>query len=254
MSQTEKETLMALARKYIWWKTAEEAVEFPSRVIAQVMNIGDYDDVQYMANIIGDDTLRDVLTHAEIGQFSERSWNYWHYRLGTATLDNVPPLPTRALDRGLMTIPETSPTCYLSGVASLNLALSNTTGDWHFTTTFAATNQRLPVCFLVGEGREVNTLPLFGEAGIIECSSVLIKQGLSYHGEHVYAATHARAIGDMVVAAVMNGDSPEHVVLDDWMPSSSDKQEVFALLAQAWPRFTLEQRAVISIWLKKNSD
>ena len=40
MSRTEKETLMALARKYIWWKTAEEAVEFPYRVFAQVMNSG----------------------------------------------------------------------------------------------------------------------------------------------------------------------------------------------------------------------
>jgi len=95
MRQAEKETLMTLARKYIWWKTPEEAIEFPFRVIAQVMNIGDYADVQYMANIVGDDTLRDVLTHAEIGQFSERSWNYWHYRLGIATLGHVPPLPMR---------------------------------------------------------------------------------------------------------------------------------------------------------------
>ena len=93
--------LKKFARKYIWWKTPEEAVEFPSRVIAQVMNIGDYADVQRMANIVGDDTLRDVLIHAEIGQFSERSWNYWHYRLGIATLDHVPPLPIRRMSNGL---------------------------------------------------------------------------------------------------------------------------------------------------------
>lgn len=95
MGQVDKEALKGLARKYIWWKTPEEAVEFPSRVIAQVMNIGDYADVQSMASQVGDDALRDVLTHAEIGQFSERSWTYWHYRLGTAALDHVPPLPAR---------------------------------------------------------------------------------------------------------------------------------------------------------------
>ena len=155
-------------------------------------------------------------------------------------------------DWDLMIIPATSPTCYLSGVASLNLALSDTTGDWHFTTTFAATNQRLPLCFLVGEGREVNTLPLFGEVGIIECSAVLIKQGLPYHGEHVYAATHARAIGDMVVAAVMDGGNPGHVVLDDWMPSDSDKQEVFDLLAIVLTKCSVSQRETISDWINKS--
>ena len=31
-----------LARKYIWWKTPEQAVQQPLRVLAQVMDIGDY--------------------------------------------------------------------------------------------------------------------------------------------------------------------------------------------------------------------
>lgn len=37
-------TLKSFARKYIWWKTPDEAVALPERVIAQVMNIGDYAD------------------------------------------------------------------------------------------------------------------------------------------------------------------------------------------------------------------
>jgi hypothetical protein len=67
----------------------------PERIIAQVMNIGDYDDVQEMAHALGDDTLRHVLLHAEPGMFDERSWAYWHYRLGLAAPDHVPPLPER---------------------------------------------------------------------------------------------------------------------------------------------------------------
>lgn len=87
--------LKAFAHKYIWWKTPDEAVAMPDRVIAQVMNIGDYQDVQELANGFGDDTLRDVLSRSEAGQFNNRSWAYWHYRLGLAELEKLPPLPTR---------------------------------------------------------------------------------------------------------------------------------------------------------------
>lgn len=89
------ETLRGLARTYIWWKTPDEAVAMPERVIAQVMNIGDYADVQWMVAVLGDDLLRTVLNSAEAGQFNERSWTYWHYRLGVARMDEVPPLPVR---------------------------------------------------------------------------------------------------------------------------------------------------------------
>lgn len=95
MIQIRPETLKALARKYIWWKTPEEAVTMPERVIAQVMNIGDYADVQTLAAQVGDEVLREVLTHAEAGQFNERSWAYWHYRLGLSNVDQVPALPVR---------------------------------------------------------------------------------------------------------------------------------------------------------------
>ena len=91
----DQDALKRLAGKYIWWKTPAEAVALPERVIAQVMNIGDYADVQMLAAQIGDETLRDVLAHAEAGQFSERSWAYWHYRLGLASVDQVPALPVR---------------------------------------------------------------------------------------------------------------------------------------------------------------
>ncbi len=89
------DTLKPLARKYIWWKTPDEAVLIPERVIAQVMDIGDYSDVQFLASQVGDEVLREVLIHAQPGQFSERSWTYWHYRLGLCAVDHVPALPSR---------------------------------------------------------------------------------------------------------------------------------------------------------------
>jgi hypothetical protein len=88
--------LKALAGKYVWWKTPDEAVTMPYGVIAQVMNIGDYEDVQAMASVLGVECLCDVLTRAQAGQFSERSWAYWHYRLDLAAPGQVPPLPVRS--------------------------------------------------------------------------------------------------------------------------------------------------------------
>ena len=90
------EALRTYARKYLWWLTPEEALARPERIIAQVMNLGDYADVQALAALVGDEVLRDVLRQASAGQFNERSWAYWHYRLGLAAPDQVPPLPKRA--------------------------------------------------------------------------------------------------------------------------------------------------------------
>lgn len=87
--------LKALAGKYIWWKTPDEALAAPERVMAQVMNLGDFDDMQALAAEAGDDALREVLRHAEAGQFSERSWAYWHFRLGLCEVGEAPPLPVR---------------------------------------------------------------------------------------------------------------------------------------------------------------
>lgn len=87
--------LMTLAGKSIWGKSAEEAVAHTQRVIAQVMHLADVDEIQALALDAGDDVLRDVIRHAEAGQFDERSWAYWHYPLGLAERERVPPLPRR---------------------------------------------------------------------------------------------------------------------------------------------------------------
>ena len=92
------EALRVLARKYVWWKTPDQAIASPQRVIAQVMNIGDFEDVQAMAALVGNQTLRHVLAQAEIGQFDERSWVYWHIRLGLSSYNDAPPMPMRRFE------------------------------------------------------------------------------------------------------------------------------------------------------------
>jgi hypothetical protein len=89
--------LRELAPRYVWWKTRDEAMEFPDRVAAQVMNLGTFDDLTAMLEATGEDYLREVLQQAEAGQLDARSWHYWHYRLGLADYGTraVPPMPVR---------------------------------------------------------------------------------------------------------------------------------------------------------------
>jgi hypothetical protein len=86
---------MTLAGRYIWWKTPQDALHFPQRILAQVMELGDYEDVQRMVETFGEARLSEVLRDAEPGLFSPRSWAYWHYRLGLVPYNHVPPLPQR---------------------------------------------------------------------------------------------------------------------------------------------------------------
>lgn len=89
--------LCDFARKYVWWKPVESAVRFPDRVLAQVMELGTFEDVLRMEELIGKVRLADVISHSEPGWFSPRSWHFWHYRLGLAKLGGVPPLPERVM-------------------------------------------------------------------------------------------------------------------------------------------------------------
>ena len=89
------ELLASLAKKYIWWKPVSEAVQMPQRVMAQVMNMGDYQDVLLLTQAVGEPVLAQVLASAQAGQFNAKSWAYWHYRLGLCEAEAVPTLPVR---------------------------------------------------------------------------------------------------------------------------------------------------------------
>ena len=91
------EELARLAKRYIWWKTVDQAMENPEQIVAQVMNMGDWDDVCQLVDCVGNEGLCWVIKQAEIGMFNERSWHYWHYRLGLAKVGCVPALPVRKL-------------------------------------------------------------------------------------------------------------------------------------------------------------
>lgn len=81
---------------YIWWKTPDEALEQPDRLIAQIMDIGVTFDVGELESFFSRQQLADVLKTAEIGQFQPRSWSFWHYRLGlVGPSESIPEMPLR---------------------------------------------------------------------------------------------------------------------------------------------------------------
>ena len=93
ISQTQ--AIMAMAQKYIWWQKPEEAAAWPERVIAQVMNMGDFDDAKILLESVGGEAFITTLKSAQAGWFNERSWHYWHYRLELCLFGEVPAPPVR---------------------------------------------------------------------------------------------------------------------------------------------------------------
>jgi len=66
-----------LAARLIWWQPAEQSPRHPDRVIAQVLELGTFEDGQRLRQSLGDGLLAQVLQRAEPGWLSPRSWTYW---------------------------------------------------------------------------------------------------------------------------------------------------------------------------------
>lgn len=87
--------MLELARRYTWWLAPEQAMEYPQRVIARIMDMGTFEDIHELVITLGEDSLRQALCNAEAGQFRPRSWSYWHYLLNGLADSALPPLPLR---------------------------------------------------------------------------------------------------------------------------------------------------------------
>ena len=87
-----RDRAIAMAQKYVWWKTPTETMAEPGLLLAQMMTMGTLEDVQWMLSFTSSDELRAVLGDPPVGVFNGRSWTYWHRRLNG---EPIPPLPTR---------------------------------------------------------------------------------------------------------------------------------------------------------------
>lgn len=87
-----EDLLAALAPTYVWWQLEGSPEECQRRVLAQVMNLGTYEDIRSVERLFAAGELTAVMRTAEPGWFSARSWDFWRGRLGLAAdLPDIPP-------------------------------------------------------------------------------------------------------------------------------------------------------------------
>ena len=74
---------LRLAAKYVWWTPPDVVVsEGMSRLVANVMEMGTWEDASALIECVGIDLFREVLKSPPAGVISDRSLAFWHYRLG----------------------------------------------------------------------------------------------------------------------------------------------------------------------------
>lgn len=148
-------------------------------------------------------------------------------------------------------IPKIAQGCYLGGMAALNLPSPEGTGDWHFEQTFFRCRNRLSRSFISGKGCATDTTWIFGLEEIYDCTNTLDSMRVLYEAAPVYAASHSRAIADMVLDAIIRRESPDFIVLDDWMPFESSKAKVATLLKRTHAHLKPDELEALFLWESK---
>ncbi len=148
-------------------------------------------------------------------------------------------------------IPRTSPTRYLSGIVALNILSERGTGDWH-PDVFRRRRTRTPRSFVIERGQEADPSAILGEEGLYDAGPVLDAMHVPHPEGPVWAATHARAIADLVLGSILRDESPHHVALDDWMPRDGDKQEVLDLLERAVSQLDRQEVEALKKWVSES--
>jgi hypothetical protein len=80
----------ALARRYLWWEPPSGS-HSAVRTVAQIMNLGTYEDILRLESLLPSEDLLRVMANAQPGWLSPRSWEFWRGRLG-GNLPETPPV------------------------------------------------------------------------------------------------------------------------------------------------------------------
>ena len=86
--------LLAAARRIVWFKSPQAALDNPIELLAYAMKHSTDEDMALLLDHIGEDGLREALDRAPPGIIDARSWAYWNARIGRFP---PPPAPRRKL-------------------------------------------------------------------------------------------------------------------------------------------------------------
>lgn len=146
-----------------------------------------------------------------------------------------------------------SPDMYISGGRAMNIIDTvHLTGDWHTIEMWSPGMRICPVHLMGKDAVDgLDTSKYFGYDSIFRADDVLASMGSKYN--NIFAATHPRAIADLVTYFAANKGKPEKVVdadyLDDTMPAESDKQRVYDLISAGIPKMPSTLANKVNDWL-----
>lgn len=151
----------------------------------------------------------------------------------------------------MLHIPPTEPDRYVSSIVALNVHSPNSTGDWH--SAAALNDDAYPQDFYIyGKDQTRSTLHLLGNVGVIDGTNRFNEMGYYPENSPVWLADHPRACVDYLYTAVLQTGSIGEVMLDEWFPSSEDKQSVYDLLNQIEPHLNTQEWENLQLWKRKN--
>ena len=88
-------TLEQVRTRMLWWQVPGAPPASSKRLITQIMEYGNLEDVQAMLQHFSKAEILDALERPLAGVLTAKSWNFWHIYFGK----DVPPLPKRELQK-----------------------------------------------------------------------------------------------------------------------------------------------------------
>jgi hypothetical protein len=95
--ESREQTLKKLAKEYVWWQPPEKTLANKNDFIAQILNLGTWEDTQIMIGLFSENEIKHALKNHSPGIITEQSWHYWHIKLLHCHPEKVPPLPKRKI-------------------------------------------------------------------------------------------------------------------------------------------------------------
>jgi len=86
--------LLGVARRVVWFESAERTLTDPVRFLAYVMTYATIEEIAVVRRYVDLDAFREALEHTPPGIMDERSWAYWNVMTGRYP---VPPMPRRII-------------------------------------------------------------------------------------------------------------------------------------------------------------
>lgn len=81
---------MLAAKRIVWFKPPEEALDDPLELLAHAMKHATDEDMALLLEHVGESGLREAIDHAPAGIIDPRSWSYWNARIGRFPAPSAP--------------------------------------------------------------------------------------------------------------------------------------------------------------------